>query len=202
MNVKTKNQLWLWIGGVVVIALYFGPSIRQTLQQVQLMHRVPAKPSPMKKAPVPEISQGVASGTAKTDVSLDTLLGIWQGVGPLPGRDVCNLKLEMRRKTDEPSRISGFPVLVCAPILPGFVRRGKSSENFTLPELSPVSAVLSGIPQNGSIQFSVDKVIGTTGSGCALTSLTVTPFGTDQIAAQWQEGTCQGGRILLRKTGK
>ncbi len=43
-------------------------------------------------------------------------------------------------------------------------------------------------------------------SGCALTSFTVTPFGEDQVIAEWQEGNCpeapQGGQILLRKTGK
>ncbi len=63
-------------------------------------------------------------------------------------------------------------------------------------------AVLTGAPENGSIHFHVDKSFGAEISGCAPTTFAVTPFGTNKIAAQWQEAGCQGGEILLWRQGK
>ena len=37
---------------------------------------------------------------------------------------------------------------------------------------------------------------------CAATSFTITPFGTNQVAAQLGEGACQGGQLLLTKMGR
>ena len=83
---------------------------------------------------------------------------------------------------------------------------GPTAQQGILSRLSPLSATLTGTAVNGSIQFSVDRVIGRTVSGCAFTSFTVTPFGEDQVIAEWKEGDCpeppQGGQILLRRTGK
>jgi hypothetical protein len=69
----------------------------------------------------------------------------------------------------------------------------------TLNRMSPAGAVLSGAMENGSIRFHVDKTVGTNSNGCAATSLTLTPFGTNQLAAEWQEGGCEGGHIILQK---
>ena len=52
------------------------------------------------------------------------------------------------------------------------------------------------------LQFTVDKVVGKTLAGCEITGLLVTPFGRDMIAVQWQEGSCQGGQVLLRRMGR
>jgi hypothetical protein len=51
----------------------------------------------------------------------------------------------------------------------------------------------------------VDKIISKGTTGCALSAFTITPFGTDQLAAEWQEGSCTGqagAQILLRRLGK
>jgi hypothetical protein len=68
-----------------------------------------------------------------------------------------------------------------------------------LNKLNPADAILSGAMENGSIRFHVDKTIGTNSNGCAATSFTVTPFGSNQLAAEWQEGGCQGGHVILQK---
>jgi hypothetical protein len=120
---------------------------------------------------------------------------------------MCGLKFELRKKADDPNRFSGFPVLACVPAmatLPG--QMGPTAQQGILARLAPVSVTLTGAVVNGSLQFTVDRVIGRTLSGCGFTSFTVTPFGEDQMITEWPEGNCleapQGGQILLRKTGK
>ena len=88
------------------------------------------------------------------------------------------------------------------PLMAGFVRRGTSSPSPILNQMSPISAVLSGTAKDGTLTFTVEKTIQKSANGCALTGFTLTPFGTDQLAAEWQEGTCDGGQMLLKKIGK
>jgi hypothetical protein len=64
-------------------------------------------------------------------------------------------------------------------------------------QMEPVSAELTGSLENGAITFHVDKVIGIPWDGCTLTSYSITSFGSQQIAAQWQEGSCPGGQLIL-----
>jgi hypothetical protein len=66
--------------------------------------------------------------------------------------------------------------------------------------LTPQTAILSGGIEKGSIKFHVDNVIDSGGTGCTPTSFTLTPFGTIQLVAEWQEQGCPGGHVLLQKT--
>jgi hypothetical protein len=68
-----------------------------------------------------------------------------------------------------------------------------------LNRMSPATAVLSGLMDSGSIHCHVDKTIGTNSNGCAPATFTLTPFGTNQLAAQWDEATCSGGHMILWK---
>jgi hypothetical protein len=47
-----------------------------------------------------------------------------------------------------------------------------------------------------------DKTVGTDINGCAVTEFTVTPFGTNVVAAEWKEGACAGGNMLLQEVGQ
>jgi hypothetical protein len=69
----------------------------------------------------------------------------------------------------------------------------------TLNRMSPAAAVLSGTMENGSIRFHVDKTVSTNSNGCAATSFNLVPFGSNQLAAEWQEEGCQGGHVILQK---
>jgi hypothetical protein len=118
----------------------------------------------------------------------------------------CNLRLELRKDAADASRVSGFPVLACAPIMSPFSRPSAGqAQSALMSGLSPMSAVLTGTVQETSIQFSVDKVMGNAPGGCSFTSFTVTPFGVDLISAEWREGGCQKGdqrgQILLKRVG-
>jgi len=147
------------------------------------------------------VLKAVASGTAVVArppavvlTSLANISGTWKGQGALSGRGVCTLKLELR-EGQAPGAYSGYSTLSCvAPVVRGRARPASRS--------NPAAAVLTGVPENGSIRFHVDKTIEAEANGCAATSFTATPFGTNQIAVQWQEGSCQGGQVLLTKNGR
>jgi hypothetical protein len=68
-----------------------------------------------------------------------------------------------------------------------------------LPHMNPDAAILTGAVEKGAIHFHADKTIGTDINGCAVTDLTITPFGASAVAAEWQEGTCQGGNLLMTR---
>ncbi len=194
MTTQTKQRMF-WIAGLALAALYFGPRFipKQPLPAPQ-----PVKPPERIQRPLP------ASPTLSLSPSLDATSGVWQGFGNVPNLGLCNLRLELRRNALEPEHVSGFPVLFCVPAATGPGLR--IGQNPVFPQMTPASAVLGGTAKDGAIAFTVDKVIGRTIDGCAFTSFTVTPFGADQISAEWQEGDCAAGQrtgqILLRRTGR
>ncbi len=203
MNTQQKQRL-LWIGGLTLaVAYYVVPSMINASRQAAYQREMAARAAAAAKAkaanPLP------ASGaTAALPAEVNQVFGVWQGAAPLP-TGMCNLRLELRRKADNPAQVAGFPVLICTsilPILPGQVT--PATQQAMMAKLTPISAVLTGTlaGDSNSLQFSVDKVTGTSVNGCALTSLTVTPFGVDMIAAEWQESTCEGGHLLLKRIGR
>ena len=195
MTTQNKQRMF-WFAGLALAALYFGP---------RFIHKapLPAPPPPPAKSPE-RVQRPVPATTLGLSAPLDATSGVWQGFGNVPSLGLCNLKLELRRNALEPEHVSGFPVLFCVPAATGpGLRLG---QNPVFAQMTPASAVLSGTAKDGAITFTVDKVIGRTIDGCAFTSFTVTPFGADQISAEWQEGDCgtgqRAGQILLRRTGR
>src|SRR5882724_1055385 len=173
MNPKQKKSIW--IAGIAVTAVYFAPSfinsyrreafIREQIAARQL--KPPAaksgSPLPAPGATPPSAAAGASpNGSAAPNVSpqLDNVVGSWVGVGLLPRYGNCNLRLELRR-TLEPGKFAGFPVLACMPIALATSRDGM------LAQFSPASAVLSGSAGNGVIGFSVDKMISKGQGACA-----------------------------------
>lgn len=212
MNPKQKKLIW--IAGIAVAAYYFAPTFINTARQ-QAMIRVQQEARLAKaqaaKSPLP--ASGAAGTTAGASAvsalppDYERIFGVWQGAGPQPGLGMCNLRLELRKDLADPSRVSGFPVLACAPVMSPFSRPSAAqTQNIVTSAMSPMSAVLTGTVHESSVQFSVDKVMGNAPGGCSLTSFTVTPFGVDLISAEWHEGTCQGGdqhgQILLKRMGR
>ncbi len=211
MNPKQKKLIW--IAGIAVATWYFAPTFINTARQ-QAMIRVQqearlAKLQAAKSAPPAPGAAGTAGASAVPALPPDyeRIFGVWQGAGPQPGLGMCNLRLELRKDLANPSRVSGFPVLACAPIMSPFSRPSASqTQNTVMSALSPLSAVLTGTVQENSVQFTVDKVMGNAQGGCSLTSFAVTPFGVDLISAEWHEATCQSGdqhgQILLKRMGR
>jgi hypothetical protein len=205
MNPKQKK--FFWIAGIVLAVVYFSPTFINSYRRAAYIRQIEAariakaqaiqKPSPL---PASGSAPGTESPAAPiAPASFDNLLGVWQGVAPLPSRGMCNLKLELRRGL-QLGTYSGFPVLVCIPVTQPVIRPG--NPNQFLAQMNPAAAVLTGTVKDGGIDFHVDRIISKGASDCELTSFNVTPFGSDQIAAQWKESNCSGGQILLKRLGQ
>ena len=67
---------------------------------------------------------------------------------------------------------------------------------------APVSTILSGAAADRSILFYADKAIDAAKTGCAITSLSVQPFGAKQVAVDWQDGACHGGQMILQRVNQ
>ena len=207
MNPKQKK--FLLVAGIVVAVFYFAPTFVNSYRRAAYIRQMEAArmakpPAAQKSGPLP--ASGSAPGAAApgtetptAPASFDSLLGVWQGVAPLPSRGMCNLKLELRRGL-QLGTYSGFPVLVCIPVTQPVMRPGNPNQFLT--QMNPAAAVLTGTVKDGGIDFHVDRIISKGASDCELTGFNVTPFGSDQIAAQWKESTCSGGQILLKRFGR
>ena len=212
MNPKQKK--FLLIAGIAVAVFYFAPSFINSYRRAAFIReqneaRLAKPPAAKGASPLPgsgiapsPAAGGTIPGGAATSVSpqFDNVLGVWQGVALVPSIGNCNMKLELR-PAPEPGQpasgqITGFPVLVCAQ-MPILATGAKALAEFT-----PASAVITGKPAGKSVEFTVDKIISKGQGRCAFTAFTVTPFGSDQIAAEWKEDDCPAGQMLLRRIGK
>ncbi len=199
MNPKQKK--FLWIAGIALAVVYFAPAFINSARQAAYIRQMEAArmakaQTVQKSSPLPASLTPAPPGAP---ASLDNLLGVWQGAAPLPGRGMCNLKLELRRSL-ELGTFSGFPVLLCMPATQLVFR--PTNPNALMAQMNPETAILTGTAKDGAMDFHVDRIISKGGSDCELTAFTVTPFGSDQIAAQWKEATCSGGQILLKRLGR
>jgi len=68
--------------------------------------------------------------------------------------------------------------------------------------LTPVSSVLRGAWENGSIRLHIDKTIGGNPSdGCTPIAAVATPFGARQVAFEWHDAVCGDWQMALAKAG-
>jgi hypothetical protein len=211
MNPKQK-KLFL-VAGIAVAIWYLAPTFINTArQQAMIRAQQEARLAKLQAAKSALPASGAAGTTGAPTVpplpaDYERIFGVWQGAGPQPGLGMCNLRLELRKDLADGSRVSGFPVLACAPVMSPFSRPSAAqTQNIVTSAMSPMSAVLTGTVHENSVQFSVDKVMGNAPGGCSLTSFVVTPFGVDLISAEWHEATCQAGdqrgQILLKRMGR
>jgi hypothetical protein len=197
MNPKQKKLIW--IAGIAVAIWYIAPTFINTARQQTMIRQqqaaIAAKVQAAKAAQEAALAhppQPVAPTPAQ---QANALLGIWQGMGIVDGQGNCNLRLELRNGP-EPAKINGFPVLICIP-MPLTPANGSPQKLLT-----PATAMLSGTPSPTGIDFTVDKVMSKGGTQCSFTSFNVTPFGNDQISAEWKEDPCGSGQMLLKRAGR
>jgi len=143
---------------------------------------LPAPAEAPKEPPIPEI--------------FAKLPGIWHGRAALTGRGLCDMKLEL--KSTEPGNFQGYSSLSCLAV-PALMSKEDRMNPKTglLSRLTPDVAILAGTVKDGAIQLNTEKAIGSDIHGCALDLLTLTPFATNQLAAEWQGDGCEGGRMVL-----
>ena len=193
----TKQKKIIWIAGIAAAAYYLAPTFINTARQQAMIRQQQA--AIVAKAQAARAAQQAAQAPAPPFAAptpaqqANNLLGIWQGQALVEHMGNCNMKLELRN-APEPGKVAGFPVLICIPM----PITSPSPEKF----LTPASAILSGVPSTTGIDFTVDKVTSKGGTFCSFTSFTVTPFGNDQLSAEWKQDVCGSGQMLLRRIGR
>jgi len=202
MTLTDKQKKALWITALVLAVIHFAPHIVFYARQAFAPH-APAytKPSPMRPM-AQQAGQSSPSAAPAPPVSINAsrFLGVWTGSQLLPSQDTCKERLEVRMSEDKPGFFTGSETRACSPALfalPGRVAQQKMPG--IIRQMEPVSAELTGSMEGGAITFHVDKVIGIPWDGCTLTGYSISSFGQQQIAAQWQEGTCPPGQLILMR---
>ena len=113
------------------------------------------------------------------------------GRGYLPGRGLCNLRLELQ---DDYSRYTVFSRFTC--ITSEAIEKDTPLNNLIKrPNMVPDATILTGTVENRGIHLYADKTA--TVGDCPMSELTLTPFGTNQVIAEWKD--CQTGKLLLQK---
>lgn len=200
-----KRHKQLASAAAVIAGLYFLPTILNTARHA--MTHNPAyieKPSPAKPIPLANVPTAIPNALPTADTPADpkysALLGKYMGGAILKTRE-CKGNLELGANPAKPDEFTGYITIVCYPPL-----TYKESSPLVNPviaignQFTPASAILSGKVLGGAIQLHSDKTIQTLPDGCPITGISVSPFGDNQIAVDWQEGTCQGGQLIFHKS--
>ena len=184
---QPQKQKLYWMLGILLVAGYFGSSFVR-----------PAQPTP--SAALRETTMtppSVATKSHDSSASRD-VIGKWRAVGPVTDRGTCTLSLELKNSAT-PGEALGYPTLDCVSLPPMEFRSPLTARADAMRMLNsrvPTSAVLSTRVAQGDLQFHIDENVG---GPCPFTAFTVTPFGTNQIAAEWKDA-CGGGQMILSKT--
>jgi hypothetical protein len=125
--------------------------------------------------------------------------GIWTGRTAIDGRGTCTLHLELTDKPGESNHFTGFSSMVCNNAGPLVGRGAMSRKALALNRMDPEAAILSGTLEKTSVELTAEKTVGADSNGCSTSSLSLTPFGKGQLAAEFKESTCQGGHMILKK---
>jgi hypothetical protein len=195
LTAQQKKAGWI-IAGILAL-VHFAPGIINNVRQEFGRAKAPAslKPDPRTFAPAP--SPAPALVPVNPQVQYAGFVGIWMGSELTPDQYMCNIKLEVRASAEDMTKVSGFETRSCIPSL--LLRAKPKSVEEVLKAASPLSAMMTGSLNDGDLTFRVDKTIGTSANGCSLSSYSVSPFGDGQVMAQWQEGSCKSGTMLLKK---
>jgi hypothetical protein len=192
-----KKRTILLICAAIFLGSYLARSfvisaLRMAYAQQQ-GNRQRQKPKPDSAA-----TQSPAVEPSPAEPPLPNLSGVWESHGQVPGgRGMCDLRLEL--KQNDPSHYSAFSRFSCLNNEAIVHPKDANVLNNILTHTNPDAAILTGAVEKGSIHFHADKTIGTDINGCAVTEFTVTPFGASAVAAEWLEGTCQGGSLLMQR---
>jgi hypothetical protein len=153
-----------------------------------------AKAAAAKAAPVGKTGQAASKPPAPSPYA-----GIWSGRTAIDGRGTCTLRLELTDKPGESNHFTGFSSMVCNDAGPLVGRGAMSRKALALNRMDPEAAILSGTLERTSVELKTEKTVGADANGCAPVSFSLTPFGKGQLVAEFKEGTCSGGHMILRK---
>jgi hypothetical protein len=181
-------------GALLVLIWPAGVSLQRSPARRQAPKTAPGKPGPVVHA-APQI---VPAPPPAKDAGL---LGKWQSVGlgaQVANHGLCTLWLEIARKADEPDKYTGAASLSCIPTTSLTAPKLDTPITMMLAERDPLFASMSGAWEKDALVFRMDKVLNP--KACGLSGFSVSRFGSQNLAAEFQDG-CGGGSMVLRKTG-
>jgi hypothetical protein len=192
MNKKRRNILLICVA--IFLISYIARSIVTTQMRIAY-----ARQQALRRQARPKAASAMTENpAAPTDPPLANLSGVWEGRGRVPGgRGLCDLRLEL--KQSDPAHYSGYSRFSCMSVEALTNPKDVNVMANMVDHLNPDAAILTGAAEKGAIHFRADKTIGTDINGCTVTELTITPFGTSAVAAEWKEGTCQGGNLMMQR---
>ncbi len=193
-KLSDKQKKAGWIIAAVLLMIHFAPTFLGIVRQ-QFSPRAPVRAFPVRSPTTPHPAPVDAPAPPVTT----QFLGVWTGSALTPTLETCQVRLEMRPDQDKPGFFSGFETRSCVPT--GLLVGGRVEKDVAslIRDASPVSATMTGSVINGDMVFQVEKTVGAQTGPCQLTGYSASPFGTGQLMAQWQEGSCPGGHMLLTR---
>lgn len=127
--------------------------------------------------------------------------GVWAAETAIEGRGRCHFSIEIRAKgAADAKEFSAFPSMTCMSRGPLAGTPNRITPQVTVNNLNPEASVLQGtLQEDGSIAFTLQRVIGADSHGCSIDSVTITRFGNEQLGAEYHESGCAGGSLIVRK---
>jgi hypothetical protein len=219
---EQRKSVLLLLAVLVALAIIFMPSAsdlqRAIPEPVRRLYPGDRSPRPVKRSPFdgrPNIAARPLPAPQLPEAAAGlpmpgTLLGTYAGKGLLPKLGVCTCQLELRGQEGMTGTVVGYSSVQCMSLrlmMPG--ARGPGARPITPEEvmaatgrLTPVSSILSGAWENGSIRLRIDKTIGgNPADGCTPVAAVATPFGARQVALEWQDAACGNWQMVLAKAG-
>jgi len=196
VGVFAASYLFRYLVNFAAQMAYYQKQAAQQAQDAQEKKAVPCAGSGRSGGPC--IPKNPQAGDSDIDpATFSKLAGVWGAKGELKGRGFCDLRFELTEIAT--GEFSGFSRFSCSDI--GGYLKDKSPNVLSLvrEHTSPDAAILTGTVDKGSIRFRATKSIGTDISGCSVTAFTITPFGSNGVLSEWQEGNCPGGSMLLER---
>ena len=206
---KQRKAIVICLG--VIAGSYAVKWIYTQAQQTASLQRQAAQRAAQQQAKAPSrASTQEAKPPAKPKLpprevltDLSNLSGMWMGQRLLNASGMCTMRLEMRPIPETPENYKGYARLNCMPP-PGLVslRGGRVLPRQQRENLNPVAMVLTGVPEDGALHFTLDKTVVAPNDDCETSEFVITPFGTNQVALEWHEGKCRGTQLILGKNGR
>jgi hypothetical protein len=127
---------------------------------------------------------------------------VWVGDTITPDLNRCGVHLEVKLSDDTPRKLKGYLMHRCAS-MEGLKHEGPTRaaiDRMIRDQTQPDSIVMTGTPAAEGISFAVDQTLSISAGKCGpMSSFNITDFGSGQVMAQWQEGSCDPTRMLLKR---
>jgi hypothetical protein len=192
MDKKRRNLL------LICAAIFLVFTIARSFVITALRSGLARQQAIQKPSPRPASALNPANTPNAADAPLANLSGVWRAHGEVAGgRGMCDMRLELKQA--DPAHYSGYSSFSCMNNAAIASPKDANVIANLLNHINPDAAILTGTVEAGAIHLHANKNIGTDINGCGVTDLTVTPFGASAVAAEWQEGKCAGGNLLMER---